>query len=208
MVEILYLIRHGATEGSDEPRYKGRTDVPLSALGKEQARATAAYMSSNGLKPEAVHCSPLSRAHVTAEIIASSLGANAPVPHPEFCERDFGQWEGMSFDEIRAKWPEEFSRWASDPLKFSPLGGESTLDVRDRVMPSLMRLIEGGRGVMALVAHGGVNRVVICELLGIPLEHIFRIEQDNACLNIIRFYDGAPVAKLINGNHWLSGKMS
>ena len=61
---------------------------------------------------------------------------------------------------------------------------------------------------MALVAHGGVNRVILCELMGLSLEHIFRIEQDNACLNIVKFYDGTtghapvPVVKLINATYW------
>lgn len=206
MVETLYIIRHGATEGSsdgEEPRYKGSIDVPLSARGEAQVRATADHMRVLALCPEAIYTSTLSRAGRSAEIIASVFdgagSALAPMPIPEFRERHFGRWEGMSFSEIEQEFPKDFSAWAGDPLNFSPLEGESTLEVRDRVMPRLMQVLQGhDGGAVALVAHGGVNRIVISELMGLSLEHIFRIEQDNACLNIVRFYDGLPVLKLLN----------
>jgi broad specificity phosphatase PhoE len=124
----------------------------------------------------------------------------SPVAVPELRERDFGAWEGLSFDEIEERWPGEFRAWARDPLRFSPLGGESTLEVRDRVVPAVEDLL--GRhpdAAVCLVAHGGVNRIVLCHYLGVPLEHIFRIEQDFACVNLIEFHHGYPVVRLLNG---------
>lgn len=203
MVETLYIIRHGATEGSDEPRYKGSTDVPISKNGEAQVSETARFMKLMGLAPDAVYSSTLSRAMRSAEIIGSEFGLG-PVGVEGLKERDFGLWEGMSFEEIHEKFPDAFSAWARDPLRHSPLEGESTIDVRDRVMPALDGLLHSHEGgAVAVVAHGGVNRVMLAELMGLPLEHIFRIEQDHACLNIVRFHDGLPVVELINGNHWI-----
>ena len=208
MVETLYIIRHGATEGSDdgEPRYKGSIDVPLSDKGKKQIADTASFMKAQGMRPDAVYCSTLSRARVSAEIICRAFdGFLKPLEVEEFKERHFGLWEGMSFSEIASEFPNDFSAWANDPLNFSPLEGESTLQVRDSIMPKLNEILGSQEGAVALVAHGGVNRIILCELMGLSLEHIFRIEQDNACLNIVRFHDGSsnhapvPVIKLING---------
>jgi broad specificity phosphatase PhoE len=249
MVTTLYLIRHGETEGADTKRYKGSIDVPLSKKGIEQIKAVSKFLFADSSihrfthSPlSAVYCSDLSRAIRSAEIIAEPCGLK-PVITPELRERNFGVWEGMSFDEIREEYPEEFDAWANNPLKFSPMGGESTIEVRDRVIPAMNVILNengmrdqtskgkregrihdtrytihnsssktpGGHIVhrasciihhesnIVIVAHGGVNRVILCHFLGIPLENIFRIEQDYGCVNVIEFWDKYPVVKLING---------
>jgi len=205
MVKTLYLIRHGETEGSHERRYKGTLDVPLSELGQRQAEAIGMYMKERGYLPDTLYCSPLSRAIKSAELIGGYFNL-APKVIEGLKERDFGAWEGMSFDEIAEKWPEAFSSWAHDPLKFSPMDGESTLEVRDRVVPVVEELARTSDAEsMAIVAHGGVNRVILCHYAGVPLENIFRMDQGFACLNIIRFHEpvseGAPplpVLELMN----------
>lgn len=147
----------------------------------------------------AVYTSDLSRARRSAEIIARPYGL-IPVVMPELRERNFGIWEGMSFDEIKIKYPAEFEAWAGNPLTHSPIEGESTLQVRDRVLPAIEKILDGNRGQnVAVVAHGGVNRLVICHTLGMPLENIFRIEQDYGAANIIEYWEKYPVVKLING---------
>lgn len=224
MVKTLYLIRHGETEGADSRRYKGSIDVPMSGKGAAQIRKAAEFIGSrvkgqvdldNSSKLTAVYCSPLSRALKSAEIIAEDCGLK-PVVVDDLRERHFGIWEGMSFDEIRGAYPDEFKAWADNPLKYSPVGGESTLGVRDRVVGALNTILNGVEvrkcgsaeetsGLpdcqtnIAIVAHGGVNRIILCHVTGIPLENIFRVEQDFGCINIIEFWDEYPVVKLING---------
>lgn len=201
MVGKLYLIRHGETEGSDVKRYKGTLDVPLSENGLQQMKRTAEFVKSvrDGKPLAAVYSSDLSRARKSAEAVALPHGLS-PVAVEGLRERNFGLWEGLSFDEIREKFPDAFEAWARDPLSHSPVGGESTLDVRDRVTDTLGQiLLRHDGGDIAVVAHGGVNRVALCHFMGLPLENIFRIEQDFACVNIIEFYDGFPVVKLLNG---------
>ncbi|GAB4486380.1 MAG: histidine phosphatase family protein [Thermodesulfovibrionales bacterium] len=226
MVTTLFLIRHGATEGSETRSYKGSIDVPLSGKGIEQVRRTAAFLDSyvRTAVPEqrksylrdihasggdavpadeapaltAVYCSDLSRSKKSAEIVAAPHGLGA-IEMKELRERSFGRWEGMSFLEIRERFPEEFGNWSRDPLFYSPPGGESTLAVRDRVMKGLEQILAMHQGeCFAIVAHGGVNRIILCEVLGMPLDNIFRIEQDHAALNVIEFWDRHPVVRQMN----------
>ena len=213
MVTTLYLIRHGETEGAEIRRYKGTLDVPLSEKGMKQVERVSEHilkLMSTIQKEEdalpvsernlaAVYSSDLSRALKSAEIIARPHSLR-PIAVPSLRERNFGLWEGMSFEEIKEKYHEEFKAWAGNPLEFSPVNGESTLEVRDRVMDAFEKIIQAHPGErVAIVAHGGVNRIILCHILGIPLENIFRVEQDFAALNIIEFWDRYPVVKLMNG---------
>lgn len=147
----------------------------------------------------AVYTSNLSRAVKSAEIIARPYKLK-PIQMKELRERSFGIWEGMSFTEIKERYPEEFSAWAGNPLKYSPVEGESTVEVEKRVMKAVNRILKKHKGdEIAIVSHGGVSRIILCNILGIPLENIFRIEQDYAAVNIIEFWNKYPVVKLING---------
>jgi alpha-ribazole phosphatase/probable phosphoglycerate mutase len=197
MVTKIYLIRHGETEGAETKRYKGQIDVPLSKNGVEQMKRAASYLAGAG-SLNAVYCSDLSRAVKSAEIIAEPHKLQSIII-PELRERNFGIWEGMSFDEIKGQWPDAFNAWANNPLEFSPMNGESTIEVRDRALKVFNEIVSKHQGDnIAIVSHGGINRVILCHLLGIPLENIFRIEQDFAAINLIEFHNSYPVARLIN----------
>jgi len=202
MATTLYLIRHGETIDSDERRYKGRMDVPLSEKGMEQMRHVARFISQDyparfGIS---VYTSDLIRAVRSAEIIADAFGLK-PVIVPELRERDFGEWEGMRFDDIEKRWRGAFRAWADNPLRFAPPGGETTLEVRDRVVRSIRMIMDSAgdvTGGIIIIAHGGVNRIILCHMLGMPLKNIFRIEQDYGCINIIEIHDGYPIIRLLN----------
>jgi alpha-ribazole phosphatase len=215
MFTKIYLIRHGETEGAETIRYKGHIDVPLSEKGIRQMERVAECLSAEVQKRgsaevtselpnfrtselSAIYTSDLSRAVKSAEFIAKPHGLT-PVIMPELRERNFGIWEGMAFDEIKEKYPEEFGAWAGNPLKFSPMQGESTIEVRDRALKVFNEIVEKHTGHnFAIVSHGGINRIILCELLGVPLENIFRIEQDYGCLNVVELWDNYPVVKRIN----------
>jgi alpha-ribazole phosphatase/probable phosphoglycerate mutase len=203
MVTTLYLIRHGETEGGEVRRYKGTIDVPLSEKGLRQMEQISKYIVEKGGKGglmSAVYCSDLTRAIRSAEIVAEPYSLK-PIIVSSLRERNFGLWEGMSFDEIMEKYPLEFDAWAGNPLKFSPMEGESTLAMRDRVIQAMSEIMENhNKENISIVAHGGVNRIILCHILGIPLENIFRIEQDYGAVNIIEFWDKYPVVKLLNGS--------
>ena len=228
MVTTLYLIRHGETDSGGTKRYHGSIDIPLSEKGRQQigektallqrylsAATLSKYLSYlrdvQGSMPDdteeknerpllsAVYCSGLSRAMQSAEIIAGPFGLK-PLPAAGLRERSFGIWEGMTFSEIKERYPKEFAAWADNPLVYAPVEGETTLAVRDRVIGAIDDILKTHRGEhIAVVAHGGVNRIILCHILGIPLQNIFRIEQDYAALNIIEFWEKYPVLKLLNG---------
>ena len=167
----------------------------------ETERSAEGLRNSKDSGLQAVYTSNLSRAVRSAGIIAEPYSLK-PVEIPDLRERSFGLWEGMTFTEIKEKYPEEFEGWANDPLRYSPIEGESTIAVKERVIPWLAKILEGHKGDnISVVAHGGVNRIILCHVLGMPLENIFRIEQDYAAVNIIEFWDKYPVVKLINGGH-------
>ncbi len=204
---VLYLLRHGETEGQKKV-YKGHIDIPLSKEGERQVEKTAKFLKNYtkryDLQVEFCYSSPLKRAVKTAEIIAEELSLRAKAkPLQSLKERSFGKWEGLSINDIVSLYPEEFERWRTDPLRFSPPGGESTLQVSERASEALSEIISSHQNSQVFItAHGGINRVILCNILGIPLENIFRIEQEFACVNIIEFYENQPVVKLINGVFW------
>ncbi len=200
-VTRLFIIRHGHTVNGDEMRYKGHTDVPLSDRGRMQAERLGRWLAGQGEKPQVFLSSDLSRAVETASIIGDIMGV-VPEIEPDLRERSFGKWEGMSFEEIASAWPEEFERWKADPLNYSPPEGESTVSVRERVSGLLERRMAEFRGRdVFIVSHGGVNRVLLAGFMGLSLGHIFRIEQDYCCLNIVKvFPDGFSLVSLLNGH--------
>jgi alpha-ribazole phosphatase len=221
MVTTLYLVRHGSIEAGGTKRYHGSMDVPLLEEGVEQMKGACnlitRYLADLGSAKQqtylkdihdaeetsaeltAIYCSDLQRAVRSAEIVAEPHGLE-PIQVPALRERNFGIWEGMTFTEIKEKYPLEFDGWTGNPVKYSPIGGESTLDVGLRVTRATENIVESHPGEnIAIIAHGGVNRIILCEIMGIQLENIFRIEQDYAAVNIIEFWDKYPVVKLLNG---------
>jgi alpha-ribazole phosphatase/probable phosphoglycerate mutase len=171
--------------------------VPLSTDGIHQIEALADFLAQRTTL-HMVYSSPLSRAQNSAGIIAQRYHIQ-PVVLPELREINFGAWEGMTFEEIREKYPDEFAVWANDPLLQGPVNGETIPQLRDRVAQALDRILANNRDQnIAVVAHGAVNRVMLAQVLGLPLNNIFRIEQDFAALNIIEFHRRFPVLRLLN----------
>ena len=119
---------------------------------------------------------------------------------PEFREVHFGVWEGLSFGEIVEQYPAEMEARFRDLPNFRIPGGESLKDVRARALPRLELLIEQHHEqAFLLVAHAGVNRVILSEALGLPLQHLFRLDQKYGCLNIIDYFPDLAVVRLVNG---------
>ena len=212
MVTTLYLVRHGLTVGGEERRYKGSIDVPISDEGIVQAKKTAEFIAeelarrtkradrncSSVSQLQAIYSSPLSRAQRTAEEICRPHGLS-PIVVPDLRERHFGDWEGMSFSEIQEQFPDAFRAWAGNPLDYAPTGGETTREVEKRAVRALSALLKSHSGQsFVIVAHGGINRVMLCHVMGLSLEHAFRIEQDNAAVNVIEFWEAYPVVRLLN----------
>jgi broad specificity phosphatase PhoE len=158
----LVLVRHGETEGQSSVRYHGRTDVPLSALGREQmARARQALGEQ---RFDAVYASTLSRSVEAAVIIAGAESAVTRVAG--FDEIDFGEWEGLTAAEIRARDPEGYARWMEARTDFTYPGGEAVSAFRARVVRALHEVLaQAPPGQLLFAVHKGIIRSVLTELL-------------------------------------------
>ena len=194
----LYFFRHGEVVGHDEGRFNGATDVGLTDKGRKQMNAAVGKL--DGAAPAAVYSSDLSRARYGGQAIADAFGLKLNI-EPGFREHNFGDWEGMTFKEIRKKFPKRLDRAYNDMARFRPNNGESLKDLAVRVNATLDNVLKKHHGeTIALVAHAGVNRVILTKTLDMKLSNIFKIEQTYGCLNIIDFYDDHEcVIKLING---------
>ncbi|MGB9792453.1 MAG: alpha-ribazole phosphatase [Thermacetogeniaceae bacterium] len=192
----IYLVRHGETLWNNAARYQGHTDIELSETGRKQAYALAKRLANENI--DAIYASDLRRALETASILA--------VPHklpvqalPELREINFGVWEGLTFEEIKTKYQDLAERWHNLPATVRIPGGETFEEVKERAYNTILKLVQKhDPGTIIVVTHGGTIRAIICALLGIDLNHAFRIRQDNGSLNIIEFYENWGVLCLLN----------
>lgn len=179
----LYLIRHGQVAKSRPRSYNGQLDVPLSGLGSQQMERLAEWAASTAVT--AVYCSDLQRARTGADRVAQRCAAPVTMT-PLLREKHFGQWEGLTYEEAEQRFPAEWRAWVADPSEAEPPGGETYREVEARVIPFVRRVVRDHPGQTVLIlAHGGVNRVILCRALGLSLRRVFRIEQDYACVNQI-----------------------
>ncbi len=199
----LVLSRHGLTPRSNPEQHLGqRIDVGLSDAGREQAAALGRRL---GAVPFArVLASPLSRARETAAILRAEIPDPPEVEiDPRLAEMDYGDWEGLTYDEIDARDAAGRARWEDDPATIACPGGESGNDVAVRAEAFLVDLIAWHdalsgrpheRPILA-VAHSTINRVLICVATGIPVrEYRRRFSQDQANLTVLRFEHGVGPA--------------
>ena len=192
----LYLVRHGELVTSHEWRYVGHMDVALNDNGRAQIARLARRLSMD--KIDTLLSSDLQRTVESACIIGRAIGLE-PAAEPAFREIHLGRWEGLTREEIIKNFPQEFDLRSLDIPGYRIQGGESFADMRDRVIPRLTACLEQHPGKnLLLVAHGGVNRVILCHALGLDLNMLTRIDQAYGCLNIIDFFDGVPVVRLMN----------
>ena len=182
----ILLVRHGETTWNREGRYQGRTDIPLSADGAQQVRALAARLAE--IPINIAIASPLRRAQATAQAILA--GRATPLElEPALVEISHGHWEGELASAIEISHAEMFGAWRDAPGRDVPAGPEAeTLgDVERRAWPVLARLVARTppHGTALLVAHDAVNRVLLCRVLGMPLEKVWKFRQSPAALNVL-----------------------
>ncbi len=199
---VTLLLRHGQTPMSVQKRYAGRLDVPLTDVGVQQAAASAKRLASAGLG--VIVTSPLLRTVQTAQEVAAVTGA-AVVTDDGFRETDFGAWEGLTFVEVRERWPAEITAWLADP-EVAPPGGESFTDVSARVTAALHRVLAARAGQTVLVvSHVTPIKTLVAAALLAPPAALYRMHLDVAALSEIDWYaDGPAVLRSYNDTSHLS----
>ncbi len=201
----ILLVRHGQTEWNQVVRFRGRTDLDLNDVGQAQACALARRLEAWPIA--AIYTSPLRRAHQTAEPLAQRLGL--PIrPAQGLMDMDYGHWQGRTPQEVAQAELEIYRRWLEAPQQVHIPGGESLPPVQQRVMSAVQEIVaQNPNGMVLLVGHQVVNKVLICTLLGLSLASFWRIEQDTACLNHFRHHDGLYDILLLNDTCHLAGLM-
>lgn len=191
------LLRHGQTPLSAERRFAGRGDFPLTDAGRRQAMAAAARLALRG-GIDVIVTSPLRRARRTAEAVAAATSAPLLVDD-DLAEADFGKWEGLTFAEAGAQWPDEMAAWLASP-DAPPPGGESFATVARRVLGALDRLLAGQPGqTVVVVSHVTPIKALACRALLAPPAAMFRIHLDVASLSEVDWFaDGPALVRSLN----------
>lgn len=193
---VTLLLRHGQTPMSVQKRYAGRTDAPLTDIGVQQAAAAAKRLAQAGIG--AIVSSPLQRTVRTAEEVSAATGVPV-VTDDGFRETDFGAWEGLTFAEVRERWPSEMTAWLADP-SVAPPGGESFAQVSERVTAALHRVLaERADRTVLIVSHVTPIKTLVAAALLAPPAALFRMHLDVAALCEIAWYaDGPAVLRSFN----------
>jgi len=180
-MKLIYLVRHGHTEESELVCYR-QNQVPLSAEGRKQAGRLEEYFADK--KISAVYSSPYARAVQTAQLLMPGGDIRQ---ENALREIDMGLWQGRSFKEIKALWPEEYEERGQRPLDFRAPEGESFRECLRRAKEALLRICSQTEGDAVVVSHSGVIRALLWDITGKQEEEFFGIKQDFAAVNILGY---------------------
>jgi broad specificity phosphatase PhoE len=178
----LILARHGHVEGISPERFRGRAELPLTELGRREAEMTAARIAASW-RPAAIYTSPMGRCVDTGAAIAKPLGLT-PSAILRLNDIDYGDWQGLTRDEARARWPAELDLWYAHPDWAAIPNGESLQQVLTRAVAALRDIVRRHPDdTVVLVSHDSVNRVLLLHALELPLSRYWRFRQSPCCIN-------------------------
>ncbi|PKM89996.1 MAG: alpha-ribazole phosphatase [Firmicutes bacterium HGW-Firmicutes-12] len=192
----LYLVRHGLTIWNHEFRYQGHTDISLSSEGIAQAKALQQRFQLENFT--AIFCSDLQRAQETARIINQPHKLRIQV-NQYFKEINFGEWEGLTYDDLKDKYPEQIKVWQKTPHLLRLERGETFVELRDRALIGIREITSKyPEGNILIVTHGGTIASLICGLLEEPLTKMWDYKQKNSAVNILNISDKKVTIELLN----------
>ena len=185
----ILLARHGETPWNAEGRYQGQEDIALSEVGERQASLLGQRLAD--VRIDRAVASPLSRADRTARLALGATRESMLRTDAGLAEIAHGTWEGLLASEIRERDPDRLAAWRDAPDTVQMPGGESLQQVFDRAWPAFVTAIDGlGADDTALiVAHDAVNRVILCNILGIPFSKLWTFRQAPTTLNLLEGVD-------------------
>ncbi len=186
---LIYLLRHAAVQARHPRQFLGQTDLPLSEEGLRQAQGLAAQLAP--IRFAGVYASSLRRAVHTAMLVGGRAWEDVHRVEA-FREIHLGDWEGLTVAEVEARFPGAYQARGANLADFRPPGGESFRDLAERAWPALLNIAQNGEipGPLLIVAHAGVNRVLLARIRGLGLEQIFTIPQQYGALSCLRYSAG------------------
>ncbi|MEW6200356.1 MAG: histidine phosphatase family protein [bacterium] len=181
----LYIARHGETQWNLDQRIQGSTDIPLSAHGEEQAEALAQRLKSVSF--DAIYSSDLIRAVRTAEIIKTALTPVRVVQDARLRERNWGSMEGLTWEDIINEHPDDLRQIKSGNIDYTPQGGESRLQVINRVLDWLQEISTAENSTILVITHGGTASIILKHAMGIDQTVRTPFIVENCALNILLY---------------------
>ncbi len=195
MHSLIYLIRHGEIDRPVPRCFIGRTDLPLNAKGVCQAVMLGEQLQH--IPFTHVFASSLQRAVHTAALVSGRAAESVQLVR-ELQEINLGSWEGLTVEEIRSRFPGEYEQRGLDLQFFRPRAGESFNDLSARCYPAFVALVKEYPGPLLIVAHAGVNRVLLSCLRNKPLQCLLEIPQDYCGINILGYSNGRITVEAVN----------
>jgi len=200
MVEII-LARHGETDLNAGNIFRGLADVELNDTGLRQAELLGEYLGNE--KIDIIYSSPLKRAVKTAGAIASRQALEVNTVR-NLIDFDYGEWQGLPLKDVEEKYTELYRDWQDTPEQVRIPGGDSLEDVRNRAMPFVEdAVMRCGEGRIVFVSHRVVNKVLICNLLGLGNAHFWNLKQDTCGISRFNCGDGRVVLTCHNDTSFL-----
>ncbi len=200
-MQRVFLLRHPHVQAAEEEICDGSSQVDLSEMGEVQAQNMVEFLSCYPI--DAVYASDLSRAIHPAELLAQQQGVELQLV-PGLREINCGEWEGLTYKEVQEQYPDLYREWFSLDGTFTFPDGEAMSDFRERVLEAFREIVQAdssdGESNIAVVSHGGVNRMILLDLLKMPLKSAWQLGQDFAALNIIEYHSEYAILKLLNGS--------
>jgi broad specificity phosphatase PhoE len=202
MTKII-LVRHGHVEGIDPPRFRGRTEIPLTELGMRQARAAAGRIADSW-RPAAIYTSPMGRCVATGQAISAATGV-ASRTLDQLNDLDYGTWQWKTYQEVEQQEPKLFARWRNAPHLVRFPNGESLQDLVARGSDAIRFVLDRhANETVVLVGHDSINRAILLQLLDQPLSAYWRIAQDPCGISEIDILDDQIRARSVNETQHLA----
>lgn len=196
----LLLVRHGEVEAKYQRVFGGRIDMALSPRGVEQAQRVADHLRE--VHVDAIYASPMKRAQQTLAPIAA-LNGHQPVTLPGLREVDFGAWTGLAWEEVKERFGVSAFQWLSELDRGGIPDAESASNYRARTEDCLRQILEGPAGrTIAVVSHGGVIRMLLAQLLALPLPRMTGFEIDYASMTLIHIRPHKAEVQFLNYTPW------
>lgn len=193
----LVLARHGEVSWNVERRFLGHKDLPLTEEGINQAERLAQRLGNEPSLTQ-TYSSDLQRAVVTAQKVAETRGLEV-IRLRELRELDFGDWEGLTFSEIKLRWGRLLDLWFENPFDYAPPGGESMTQLLQRIQRAMEKILRTSQGGMTLVvSHGGPIRLLTCLYMGWPLNQFWSVPHRHAAISIFRYHGGSITPVTLN----------
>lgn len=201
MLRIL-VIRHGETSWNKDKIFRGRVDINLSEIGRQQADLLSRKLSGQPI--QSIYASPLKRAVETALAIQEGQSGSTPIiEEDQLIDIDYGSWEKKSHIQVQQEFPDLYQQWLDTPNTVQIPEGENLSSIRRRIETLLDRLVNHhgqGEGVatIALVSHRVTIKILLCAVLGLDNSHFWQIKQDTAAFSVLDYQAGRFILAGLN----------